>query len=125
MKVDLSRVLSRADVAAALPVKTKSPWQRLKEIDWLAEPNLSAAPPQKIPSLQILPEANNPVGAIFKAINQLLGYLVAYQPRLFLAAIVAGAWVGWSWHRRLQRLAQYSAVVPYDVDQTTDVRRAA
>lgn len=112
-------------VAPKLEFKPKTPLTQLGEIDWFAQPDLSNSPPQDIPPLNLLPNVGSVPGAISKAINQLLGYLVAYQPRLFLAAILAGSWVGWSWHRRLQRLAQYSADIPYDPVKPTEVRRAA
>ena len=65
-------------------------------------------------------------GIAAKAINQLLGFLVAYQPRLFLAAVVAGSWVGWSWHRRLQKLTEYAADCQEREDRNKpELRRAA
>ena len=56
----------------------------------------------------MIPEMNGVMGLVVQALNQLMGYLVAYQPRLFLAAIVAGSWSGWSLHRRLKSLAEES-----------------
>ena len=77
--------------------------QRLSEIEWFAEPNLENAPPAKIAPLALFPQVDGILGIPLMAVNQLLGYLVAYRPRLFLAAIVAGSWIGWSWQRRLAR----------------------
>ena len=113
---------------AELPTNGKpdSPIEQLKRIDWLAQPDLSKAPLSEIKPLALLPQASGIPGAFTRAINQLLAYLVAYQPRLFLAAIVAGSWVGWSCHRRLTKLTEYAAErCDRDDHQETELRRAA
>jgi hypothetical protein len=58
-------------------------------------------------------------------VNQLLGLLIAYQPRLFLAAVLAGAWTRWRWKQRLSTL---QLRVNEAVEQATEpipIRRAA
>jgi hypothetical protein len=112
LKVDLSRTISRASVSTDLDVNPNSPWQQLSEIDWLAEPDLPSAPPREITRLQVLPEANSVPGAILKAINQLHGYLVADQPRLFLAAIAKASPITLDPTERADRNEQDSSTAP-------------
>ena len=88
------------------PSTPQSPWQQLGEIQWFAEPNLSKAAPREIPPLNLLPKPGGIAGIVTRAINQVCGYLVSYQPRLFLAAVIAGSWIGWSWTRRLRAIHQ-------------------
>lgn len=78
-----------------------SAWQQLTKVRWLAEPKLAKVPQGKVDRLRLLPETGSVIGLVSWAINQLLGYLVAYQPRLFLAAVIAGGWMGWSMHHHL------------------------
>jgi hypothetical protein len=75
-------------------------WQRLTAIDWLMKPDLSRQP-QSVEPLRVMPKGRGIYGGVGSAINQLLGYLVAYEPRLFLASIVAGSFVGWRLQRRV------------------------
>ena len=108
------------------PGKQESPIEQLRQIDWLAQPDLSKAPPREIEPLALLPQASGVPGAAARAINQLLAYFVAYQPRLFLAAMVAGSWVGWSWHRRLNKLTDDAAErCDRDDPSESEWRRAA
>jgi hypothetical protein len=79
-----------------------SPQQQLRELEWWAEPNMGVAPADVSP-VQLLPESRGIVGLFCLAVNQLLGFLVAYQPRLFLAAVVSGGWTGYLWQRRLAK----------------------
>ncbi len=52
---------------------------------------------QRVPRVMLMPESSSAWGLVAKAINQLLGYFVVYRPRLFLAAILLGSYLGWSW----------------------------
>lgn len=52
---------------------------------------------QSVPRVALIPEANSLWGLAARAINQLLGYFVVYRPRLFLASILVGTYIGWSW----------------------------
>lgn len=83
-----------------------TPGERLRSIDWWAEPNLHDSPATDLSPVPLLPKSRGIVGVLFMAVNQLLGFLVAYQPRLFLAAILAGSWTGYLWQRRLCRWCQ-------------------
>lgn len=98
---------------------------KLSDIDWLAEPNLDKAPSGHIPPLDLFPKVGGVPGVVLMAANQLLGYLVAYQPRLFLAAIVAGSWIGWSWQRRLTRWSQRLTECVDDSISACETRKAA
>lgn len=82
----------------------QSPFQQLSDIDWMAVPDETTTPTGRIPPLDLLPEMNGVAGVVAKAVNQTLGFLVAYKPRMFLAALIAGGWVGWSFHRRIQQI---------------------
>ncbi|MCA9175044.1 MAG: hypothetical protein KDB14_11230 [Planctomycetales bacterium] len=84
-------------------------YQRLTEIHWLAPPDLKRSPPGNIEPLRILPKLSGMLGLISLAINQLLAYLVAYQPRLFLAALLVGGWTGWKWHQHLDAAEKRAA----------------
>ncbi len=44
------------------------------------------------------------LGAMLRAVEQLLGYLRAYQLNLFLASLVVGIYLGWTWHRGIALL---------------------
>ena len=79
---------------------------RLNTIDWWAEPDISRIPLGTVEPLHMIPEPNGVLGLVVQALNQLMGYLVAYQPRLFLAAIVAGSWSGWTLHRKLKGFSE-------------------
>lgn len=70
--------------------------------DRLCDFSSSTAGPKRdwrdtIPRVGLLPEAGSLVGVIARGINQTLGYLVYYRPRLFLAAILLGTYIGWCW----------------------------
>ena len=83
-------------------IQKKSAWQQLSEIDWFAVPDLKTVRQREIEPLEIVPKFSGIAALISGTINQVLGFLVAYQPRLFLAAIIAGSWLGWTWHRKLE-----------------------
>jgi len=81
----------------------------------------------RVDSLNLLPESVGVIGFVVRAINQVLGYLVAYPPRLFLAAIIAAAWMGRTVHNRLDALES-----PFDASdepscpaEDTEMGRAA
>ncbi len=78
---------------AAVPVPPTA-WQRLNNVQWLRKPNLSRRPEPILP-LNVVPKGSGIYGSVAAAVNQLLGYLVAYEPRLFLASLVTGSFVGW------------------------------
>jgi hypothetical protein len=93
----------------------------LAEVEWLAAPDLSMAPARVLP-VELLPEVGGLLGYVGKAVNQLAGYVIAYNPRLFAASLLAGGYLGWSWQRRVagwrNRFASRPASSP-------PVRRAA
>lgn len=99
------------------------PEKRLAGVDWLAEPRLEEAP-ARIEPLALMPEASGVLGFVCRAVNQLLGYLVAYNPRLLLASLLAGGYVGWSWQRRLVRWGDRLTAAKLD-GQSPPTRRAA
>ena len=74
-----------------------------QRVDWFGPPDLKRNPPRKIAPLQLIPEPGGVLGLLARAVNLLLAYFVSYQPRLFLAAVLAGGWIGWCWHRHLQQ----------------------
>ncbi|MEM7474379.1 MAG: hypothetical protein AAF483_05245, partial [Planctomycetota bacterium] len=94
----------------ALPKKTA--FQQLQQINWLATPNVAGVPKGEIERLHLLPEVSGVFGIVARAINQLLGYVVAYQPRLFLAAILCGVWMGWTVHSKLLALSGENESLP-------------
>lgn len=75
-------------------------WQRLTSIRWFAKPDLSR-PPQPVQPLKVIPKGPGIYGGVGGAINQLLGYLVDYEPRLFVASILVGGFAGWRLQRRV------------------------
>jgi hypothetical protein len=123
-----TRIVGDPAVPAAIPVaKSPTAVDQLREVNWLAEPQLANIPSGKVDPLHILPEPGGVIGLVTRSINQLLGYLVAYQPRLFLAAIIAGAWMGWSVHQRLGTLERQlrEAEATTSAPEITPRRRAA
>jgi hypothetical protein len=50
-----------------------------------------------VPRVALLPELESDVGRIALGINQLVGFVIVYRPRLFLAAVLLGFYLGWSW----------------------------
>lgn len=85
----------RAGVEVAPPPATA--WQRLSAIRWLQKPDLNRRP-RPVEPLRLLPEGSGIFGVVGGAMNQLLGYLVEYEPRLFLASLLAGGFAGWRLH---------------------------
>lgn len=95
--------------------------ERLAEVDLLAPPDFTKAPPS-IEPLRLLPEPSGVGGIVCAAVNQMLGYLVAYNPRLLVASLLAGGYVGWTWQRRLARWRERLTAPPTSSD---DYARAA
>ncbi|MEN1680402.1 MAG: hypothetical protein AAGJ46_12485 [Planctomycetota bacterium] len=85
--------------------------QRLSQVDLLAPPDFSKAPPS-IEPLKLLPEPAGVGGILCAAVNQMLGYLAAYNPRLLVASLLAGGYVGWTWQRRLARWRERLSPIP-------------
>ena len=107
------------------PVVQTSAWERLQAVDFLALPDLTKRPPREIAPLPLIPKDSGVFAIAGAAVNQLLGLLIAYQPRLFLAAVLAGAWTRWRWKQRLSTL---QLRVNEAVEQATEpipIRRAA
>jgi hypothetical protein len=73
---------------------------------------------QHVPRVALVPESESLPGLVSRAINQLLGYFVVYRPRLFLAAVLLGAYVGWSWQPYGQSLRCWfrSSTRPADLE---------
>lgn len=109
------------DRGEGLP-RTTMPANRLRGVDWLAEPDFTHNPVAIAP-VALLPEAHGAWGFACRAGNQLLGYLVAYNPRLFVASLLAGGYLGWSWQRRIARWTAPPAEPATPGDQA--LRRAA
>ena len=58
-----------------------------------------------IPRVIALPgEGETVFGMMARGINQLLGYFVVYGPRLFLASVLLGCYLGWSWQPYFQAI---------------------
>ncbi|QDU55609.1 hypothetical protein [Aeoliella mucimassa] len=89
------------DAALQADVQPSS-WQQMGAIRWFAKPDL-ARQPQPIPPVRLFGEGPGVLGWIGSAVNQLLGYLITYEPRLFLASLVAGGFVGWQLHGRVSK----------------------
>ncbi|TWT31131.1 hypothetical protein KOR34_45060 [Posidoniimonas corsicana] len=69
---------------------------------YVSELGAAGVLPNPIPRVALLPEGTNALGIVGRGVNQLLGYLVFYRPRMFLAALIAGGYLGWASHRRLE-----------------------
>lgn len=118
----------KALLQIASPKQDLSPIDQLRQIDWFAKPELAKARTHEIRSLNLLPKSTGVIGLITKTINQILGFLIAYQPRLFCAAVIAGSWLGWSWHKKLKSLHERvveNAERDSETDQKVSLRRAA
>lgn len=77
-------------------------WRALTNWRYVSELGASADWPERIPRVALLPEGTTWFGVVGRGVNQLLGYLVFYRPRMFLASLLAGGYLGWAWHRRLE-----------------------
>ncbi|TWT92763.1 hypothetical protein [Stieleria varia] len=106
-------VVTQVDDASPLPslavidVKpSAAPVDQLRQLDWWAKPDLSRAAQREIAPVALFPKASGLIGLVFTMFNQVLGFMVAYQPRLFAAAVIAGGSLGWGWHSKLQSLQQ-------------------
>lgn len=75
--------------------------EQLSDVDWLGQPDLSKIPRGEVRPLPLLPATDGTLGIVVRAVNQIFGYLTAYQLRLFLAAVIAGSWAGWTLHKRM------------------------
>jgi hypothetical protein len=62
---------------------------------------------ETVPRVALLPEPNTLIGVGAKGINQLLGYLAVYRPRLFCAAVLLGIYLGWSWQPHFEPLLSW------------------
>ena len=71
-------------------------------LNW--DPPTFQSQPDRIKPVPAVPRTGGIFSVVALALNQLLGYLVAYQPRLFCAAILGGGWLGWIWHKRVEKL---------------------
>lgn len=116
--------LDRSQIAVQ-PASPPTVWEQLSQIDLLAAPDLTQPPPAEIAPIHVVPKISGILNVIGMAINQLLGFLVAYQPRLFLAAVIAGGWTGWRWQQRLQTLQHHVEQELSHSSEATPTRRAA
>ncbi len=109
------------DDGTTIGIDTSAP--EPKRLSWFAPPDLSQ-PPGPVEPLFEVPKGQGMVGIILGAISQLLGYLFAYQPRMFFAAILAGSYIG---YRVQQRFATVKAVVTGDLSDlsTSQIHRLA
>lgn len=112
-----------ATLADGTPIGVGIPTPQPKKLSWFAPPDLSQ-PPGPVPPLFEVKKGQGVVGIILGAISQLLGYLFAYQPRMFFAAILAGSYIG---YRLQQRFATMKAVVTGDLSDlsTSQIHRLA
>jgi len=104
---------------------SKSAVEQLAGVDFTAVPDLNQPPPSKIEPLELFPKSGGVLGIITMAINQLLAFVVAYQPRVFLAAVLAGSWNGWKWQRRLATLAHHVSQSADELPEPIRLDRAA
>ncbi len=74
--------------------------------DWSAGPEQARNWRDPIPSVALLPEPGSVIGFVAKGVNQTFGYLVYYRPRLFLAALLLGVYIGWSWLPMLKKASR-------------------
>ncbi|WP_425398038.1 hypothetical protein [Aeoliella sp.] len=105
-------------VGIAVPAE-QTVWERLLSIGWFTKPDLSREP-QPVEPLPVIPKGPGIYGGVGGAINQLLGYLVDYEPRLFVASILVGGFAGWRLHRRV---AVAHAVVAGDLSELSERER--
>lgn len=63
-----------------------------------------------VPRVRLLPESGGIPGTIGRALNQLVGYCVFYGPRLFLAAMVLGIYIGCSFHSLWSSYSRYRPI---------------
>src|SRR5690606_2571544 len=110
-------------LADGTPMGVGTPTSPSKKLSWFAPPDLSQ-PPGPVEPLFEVKKGQGIVGILLGAISQLLGYLFAYQPRMFFAAILAGSYVG---YRLQQRFATVKAVVTGDLSDlsTSQIHRLA
>lgn len=94
-----------------------------KRLSWLAPPDLSLRPEPVQPLFEV-EKGQGFAGLVLGVVSQLLGYLFAYQPRLFLASVLAGGYLGWRLQRRFTTV---HALVTGDLSELSDgeLRRLA
>jgi hypothetical protein len=114
---------STAGLTTAQP--QESAVQQLARVDLTAVPDLNTPPPARIEPLDLLPQMGGVLGIMTMAINQLLAFVVAYQPRVFVAAVLAGSWTGWKWQRRLATLTRHVSRGVDEVSESIRLDRAA
>ena len=92
--------------------------------DWRYVTGLGAAErwPDRVARVALLPEGGSWFGVVGQGVNQLLGYLVFYRPRLFLAALLAGGYLGWALNRRYEWA--HDKAISWRIEQSV-YRRAA
>lgn len=119
--IELSVLVPPEDVGLAglatptiMPTKP-SAWERFSKLNWLEKPDLSRKPQPVEPLFEV--KVGGIWGWVCQAVAQLLGYVVDYQPRLFLASVIAGSFMGW---RLQRRLVTAQAVVTGDFTELTD-----
>jgi len=114
--ISSNQVQVSQDAVSHQELGNKSAWHRLASVDWLGAPDLSRKP-GRVDPLYLVPKGPGIYGGVGGAINQLLGYLIDYEPRLFFASIIAGGFMGW----RVQRkVAIANAVVKGDFSELSE-----
>lgn len=74
-----------------------------KPTSWWDVPDIDRLATAPVSDVRWFPEPNGVLKPVGRAANVLLSYLATYQPRLFLAAVIAGGWIGLSCQRRWQQ----------------------
>lgn len=89
-------------------VTAPQPWPT----SWWDVPDINRLATAPVLDVHWFPEPNGQLKPVGQAANVLLSYLATYQPRLFLAAVIAGGWIGLSCQRRW-----HQAVVRSTIDE--------
>lgn len=82
-------------------------WAVLSDLETVATDGSHHHWDQPVPRVDLIPESETLWGMVGRAINQLLGYFVVYRPRLFLAAVLLGSYIGWSWQPYFESLRSW------------------
>ncbi|TWU45893.1 hypothetical protein Q31b_10690 [Novipirellula aureliae] len=70
-----------------------------------------------VPRVSLFPESGGILGTTARALNQVLGYFVSYGPRLFLAAVVLGIYIGCRLHSLWEECGFHAPWKPESIEQ--------
>lgn len=102
--VSLSRPSAEDSLADPETISVQEAFRRLSDLQTAATDGSHHRWTEKIPRVDLVPETGAVPGILAQSVNQVLGYLVVYRPRLFFAAILLGAYLGWSWQPPMKSL---------------------